>query len=158
MAQFAETRCFALRNLKSIVAKDGESYDSYMRCLVFLVPVHPLRAGLVGYWPFDGDVSDQSGVANDGELVGGTFVDTVPAALGGGQALSFEDPTEHVLIPANSSLNSSVFTLTMFVNDQGQFSNINRFTSRASDTRSKQASTWRLERSPFPITARVPAG
>ena len=67
--------------------------------LFFLCAVHPLRAGLVGYWPFDGDVSDQSGSANDGELVGGTFVDTVPTALGAGQALSFEDPTDHVLIP-----------------------------------------------------------
>jgi hypothetical protein len=107
---------------------------SFAVCLLMLAMIRPLNAGLVGYWPFDGDVFDQSGLGNDGELLGATFVNSVPSVLGAGQALSFEDPTEHVLIPADASLNSKIFTLSMFVNDQGQFSAINRFTSRTSDT------------------------
>ncbi len=91
-------------------------------------------AGLVGYWPFDGDVFDVSGLENHGELMGGTFVDDVPPVLTGGQALSFEDPLDHVFIEEHSSLNSNVFTLSMFINDQEQLDGIDRFTSRESDT------------------------
>ncbi len=94
----------------------------------------PSRADLVGYWNFDGNVLDHSGSGNDGDLVGGSYVNDVPPVLGAGQALSFEDMLEHVFIAADPSLDSNVFTLSMFINDRGQFSGINRFTSRESDT------------------------
>ncbi|MCA9167391.1 MAG: PEP-CTERM sorting domain-containing protein [Planctomycetales bacterium] len=92
------------------------------------------EAGLVGYWPFDGDVLDASGTGNDGELIGGAFTNSVPSVLGAGQSISFQDPTEYVLVDADPSLNSNQFTLSMFVNDQEQFDGINRLTSRQSDS------------------------
>ncbi len=94
----------------------------------------PLRAGLVGYWPFDGNAQDLSGKENHGTVMDAGFVNTVPTVLGAGQALNLESPEQHVLVPANPSLNSGIFTLSMFVNDKGQSSNINRFTSRTVDT------------------------
>lgn len=93
-----------------------------------------VRAELVGYWPFDGDTLDLSGTDNHGELMGGSFANNVPAVLGSGQSIRFEDPLEHVFVPADPSLNSRTFTLSMFINDQEQFDGINRFTSRQGDT------------------------
>jgi hypothetical protein len=55
-----------------------------------------LRADLVGYWNFDGNVLDQSGTGNDGELFDATYVDEVPPAIGSGQSLNFEFDTDHV--------------------------------------------------------------
>jgi hypothetical protein len=92
------------------------------------------RAELVGYWPFNGNSLDQSTLGNHGELFGGVYSNNVPAVLGAGQSLSFEDPFDHVFVDANESLNARTFTLSMFINDQGQFEGINRFTSRESDT------------------------
>ncbi len=48
----------------------------------------PLKADLVGYWPFDGDTKDKTSNSLDGELLGdAAFVDDVPAALGTGMSL-----------------------------------------------------------------------
>lgn len=94
----------------------------------------PLRADLVGYWGFDGNTDDQSDAGNHGELNGGAYVNSVPDVIGAGQALSFEDPLDHVFVEANESLNSSRFTWSMFVNDQEQFEAINRLASREGDS------------------------
>ncbi|MCA9196498.1 MAG: hypothetical protein KDA87_03130 [Planctomycetales bacterium] len=96
--------------------------------------VGSVQAQLVGYWNFDDNVLDISGTGNDGELMGAQYSADVPAVLGQGKSLEFGAPEEHVLIPASESLNSSIFTLSMFIKDGGQFSGINRLTSRAGDT------------------------
>lgn len=93
-----------------------------------------VSAQLVGYWNFDGHTVDLSGTGNDGELFGALYDDSVPSVIGSGQSLSFNVGSDHVLIPANTTLNSNAFTLSMFINDRGQTSGINRFTSREGDT------------------------
>ena len=62
------------------------------------------------------------------------FVDDVHDALGQGKSLSFEDPLQHVFVEASASLNSDVFTISMFIYDREQFSALNRLTSRQGDT------------------------
>ena len=42
-------------------------------CALMCVPVQSVHADLVGYWNFDGNVVDQSGTGNDGELVDATY-------------------------------------------------------------------------------------
>lgn len=91
-------------------------------------------AELVGYWNFDGNVFDHSGQENHGDLVDGSYENDVPSVLGAGQSLSFEDPLAHVFVDANDTLDSNVFTLSLFFNDRGQINGINRLTSRESDT------------------------
>ena len=101
-------------------------------CLLMSTTVY---GGLVGYWDFNRNVMDQSEQGNHGELVGASYVNDVPDALGVGQSLSFEDHGEHVFIAADPSLNSDVFTLSMFVNDQDQIDpGVSRLTSRQADS------------------------
>ncbi|MCA9214458.1 MAG: hypothetical protein KDB27_15410 [Planctomycetales bacterium] len=89
---------------------------------------------LVGYWNFDGNVEDHSGAGNDGELIDAVYSDNVPSVIGAGQSLDFSNDTDHVYIEADDSLDSDVFTLSLFVNDRGQVGAFERFTSRESDT------------------------
>lgn len=105
--------------------------------LILTLPALKTHAQLVGYWPFNGNTSDLSGQENDGVLFGGAYENDIPAVLGVGQSLSLNGPPEmndHVAIAGNPSLDSNVFTLSMFVNDRGQASGINRLTSRAGDS------------------------
>jgi len=54
---------------------------------VGLVLATGARAGLVAYYPLDGDTDDASGNANDATNVfGGGFIDDVPPQIGGGMA------------------------------------------------------------------------
>lgn len=92
------------------------------------------RADLVGHWNFDGNVADQSGYNNHGVLSGAVYSANVPAALGGGMSLDFAGGTNNVAVAANASLNSSTFTLGMFINNRGQASGINRLFSRGGDS------------------------
>lgn len=92
-----------------------------------------IPGGLVGYWNFDGNVVDQSGAGNHGTLVGASYSNDTPGG-GGGQSMAFDNATEHVLVAADASLNSSAFTISMFIKDRGQTSGINRITSREGDT------------------------
>ncbi len=92
------------------------------------------RADLVGHWNFDGNVADQSGYNNHGVLNGAVYSGNVPAALGGGSSLDFAGGTNSVAVPASASLNSATFTLSMFINDRGQASGINRLLSRGGDS------------------------
>jgi hypothetical protein len=103
--------------------------------LVALLGVHA-QAGLVGYWDFDGNVADQSPEGNHGTLTGATYDAQVPSAIGGGQSLRFDGDGDYVTVGADSSLNSNVFTLAFFVNQDGavQSGNYERLTSRGSDT------------------------
>jgi hypothetical protein len=93
----------------------------------------PLGADLVAYWDFDGNVLDQSGNGNDGELFDAVYVDSVPAVIGSGQSLNFEFDTDHVYIEADDSLDSQTFTISMFVYDRGQVGALERLTSREAD-------------------------
>ena len=93
----------------------------------------PREEALVGYWNFDGNVQDISGTGNHGLRVGATYSTNVPTAYASGQSLRFTSNSNHVYIRSDNSLNSSQFTLSMYVYDQGQSKNINRFTSRAGD-------------------------
>ena len=93
----------------------------------------PANAELVGYWNFDDNVDDQSGTGNDGELFDAVYDSNVPAAIGSGKSLSFEVDTDHVEIPADASLDSDIFTLSLFIYDKGQEGAYERFTSREGD-------------------------
>ena len=110
-----------------------------VRCVIWLVVCfgvsHSANAELVGWWNFDGNVDDHSGTGNDGELVDATYSDNVPAAIGSGQSISFENDEEHVFIEnADGTLDSETFTLAMFINDRGQEGALERLTSREGDT------------------------
>lgn len=87
--------------------------------------------GLVGYWNFDGNVTDQSGAGNHGSLQGASYTNDSP--LAGGQALDFNANTEHVLVSSGASLNSTIFTVSFYMKDRGQGGNVNRLMSRQSD-------------------------
>lgn len=90
---------------------------------------------LIGWWNFDGNVEDHSGMGNDGELVDATYDDNVPAAIGSGQSVSFESDEEHVFIEnADGVLDAETFTLSMFIYDRGQEGALERLTSREGDT------------------------
>jgi hypothetical protein len=115
----------AMKGLLRVLALCG----LLLACLVY-----EARGDLVGWWPFDGDALDMSGTGNDGELVGGAFDANVPAAIGGGMSLNFEANDEHVYIEASDTLDSDVFTLSMFIYDRGQAGAMERLTSRQSDT------------------------
>lgn len=94
-----------------------------------------LQAELVGYWNFDGNVDDLSGLENHGELIDAVYSDNVPDAIGFGQSLDFSFDTDHVFIAnENGDLDSEEFTLSMFIQDRGQFGAMERLTSREGDT------------------------
>ena len=94
-----------------------------------------LQADLVGYWNFDGNVDDQSGLDNHGELFDAVYSDNVPDAIGNGQSLEFSFDTDHVFIAnENGDLDSEEFTLSMFIHDRGQVGAMERLTSRQADT------------------------
>ncbi|MFP4058700.1 MAG: LamG-like jellyroll fold domain-containing protein [Candidatus Brocadiia bacterium] len=62
-------------------------------CAAFLLLVSPVgEAGLLGYWPFDGSLSDASGSGNDGAWSDGgpSYGADVPAPVGSGQSLRFD--------------------------------------------------------------------
>ena len=55
------------------------------------IALAPASAGLVGYWPLDGDFNDASGNGNDGIFFGGTaYTASVATAVGGGMAVEFD--------------------------------------------------------------------
>jgi hypothetical protein len=98
-------------------------------------------ADLVSYWTFDGDTQDQLGV-NHGIGVGAGFSGDVTPAVGFGNSLQLTGPGSHVNVPANPSLDSSVFTLSYWIKDPGQLdgggisasAGHNRVFSRGSDS------------------------
>jgi len=107
-------------------------------CATAFLTVHafsvPCQAELVGWWPFDGDVLDHSGKGNDGTLFGATYDDHFPAATGSGKSLNFAADSNRVRVKSNPSLNSNIFTLSMFIYDRGQCCAFERLTSRQSDS------------------------
>ena len=102
--------------------------------LVFWIASHDdsLRADLVGWWPFDEDLEDQSEKGNDGFLDSPLFDGDVPDAIADGTSLSL-DGTTGVEILEDPSLDSEVFTLSMFILDRGQTGPFSRLTSRETD-------------------------
>jgi hypothetical protein len=82
-------------------------------------------AQLVGYWPFDGDVLDYSGMNNHGTRFGGAFDPNVPGAINGGTSLllaggAANGAAQYVEVAPNASLNSAQFTLAYWFLDPGQ--------------------------------------
>ncbi len=102
--------------------------------LIASVLVSPSSAELVGYWNFDGNVDDQSGMGNDGELIDASYDNSFPPQIGSGQSISFENDADHVFVEADDSLDSEIFTLAMFIYDRGQVGALERLTSREGDT------------------------
>ena len=103
--------------------------------LVVTAPVGTLRGELIGYWNFDGNVDDHSGMDNNGELVDAQYSDNVPAAIGAGQSVDFQSDEEHVFVDNfDGTLDVEEFTLAMFVLDRGQVGALERLTSREGDT------------------------
>ena len=103
--------------------------------LVIAAPLETLRGELIGYWNFDGNVDDHSGMGNNGELVDAQYSDNVPAAIGAGQSVDFQSDEEHVFVDNfDGTLDVEEFTLAMFVLDRGQVGALERLTSREGDT------------------------
>ena len=69
-----------------------------LSAFLLLASTVTLQAELVGYWNFDGNVDDLSGLENHGELIDAVYSDDVPDAIGGGQSLDFSFDTDHVFI------------------------------------------------------------
>lgn len=80
------------------------------RCLVAFAAIilcalsATAQAALVGYWQFEGNANDSSGLGNHGTLQNGAgfFADD---PQGPGQSLNLAGGSQHVLVPHNSSLN-----------------------------------------------------
>ena len=76
-------------------------------------------AGLVGWWPFDGDAKDGSGAGRSGTVLAGAVFDAdKPAALTG-KSLKLGADKDGIRIPAHVDLNSDEFTLGYFINLKG---------------------------------------
>ena len=57
----------------------------------------------IGYWSFDGNVNDSSGLGHGGVLHGADFSDQVPEQIGGGQSLSFDGSNDYVSVAIDVS-------------------------------------------------------
>jgi hypothetical protein len=66
-----------------------------------------ITGGLIGHWSFDDGAdptNDDSGSGHDGDLIGEpTFTTTVPAAIGGGTALVFDDIDDYVEVQGDEN-------------------------------------------------------
>jgi hypothetical protein len=126
----------------------GRFFAALLTVSAVWLAASPCLAGLVGYWSFDGDVLDHSGLGNHGTLNGGAFSSDVPAAIGAGGSLRLQGgiangTAERVNVNANVSLNARYFTLAYWFKDPGQTTGSgttfgsqghNRFTGRQSFT------------------------
>lgn len=65
----------------------------------------------VGLWHFNGTADDESGLANNGSVVGS------PSTVAGrvGQALLFNGSTDYIDVPNNASLNSNIGTAALWI-------------------------------------------
>ena len=93
---------------------------------------------LVLHLDFDGSLEDQSPGGHDGEPLGEpAFENDAPASLGGGQSLRFHPgDADGVTIAASDDLDSDVFTLAYFANQDGAEqgnAGLERLTSRGGD-------------------------
>jgi len=52
----------------------------------------------IGYWSFDGNVNDTSGLGHGGVLHGADFSDQAPEQIGGGRSLSFDGSNDYVSV------------------------------------------------------------
>lgn len=89
--------CSSGRCRRSASAPDGTAADSGSAASGCV----PLPAGVVGWWPFDGDATDLIGDAH-GMLVGGARADAEGVV---GRALTLDGSDDYVEIPARSELN-----------------------------------------------------
>ena len=94
------------------------------------------EAGPVAYWAFDGSALDATGHGHDGTPNASVaYSPTVPAAIGAGTSLALNGGA-WVDVPADAALNSTAFTLTFWIDQDGatQNGNFERVTSRGSDS------------------------
>lgn len=104
-----------------------------------LVLCLPARAALVGHWSWDDTYADVSGNALGGSPNAQAALSTANPYLllaqGSGKSLQVNG-SAWVEAPANPALNSNVFTLAFWVNQNGvaQTGSYSRLTSRQSDT------------------------
>ena len=76
------------------------------------LPRQAMPAGILGYWPFDGDLTDQSGNGYDGEFYGnGGFSDDVAGAIGGGQSLDLTSGGHADVVVVDDGAGQTVFDL-----------------------------------------------
>ncbi len=85
----------------------------YPKSPVYITPVQPDPAGLVAYYPFDGNLKDSSGKGNNGTMV------REPTWVTGkiGQAMSFDGLRDFVEVPDSASLDiADALTMAAWVN------------------------------------------
>lgn len=73
-------------------------YLSFTFCLA-QIPTN----GLVGYWPFNGNANDVSGIGNNGSVIGAIL--TTDHLGNPNKAYSFDGINDYIIVPDNSSLN-----------------------------------------------------
>ncbi len=85
----------------------------YPKTPQFIVPVQPDKAGLIAYYPFDGNVKDSSGKGNDGTLV--REPKWVPGKTG--QAMDLDGMRDFVEVPDSASLDiADAITMAAWLN------------------------------------------
>jgi hypothetical protein len=81
--------------------------------LVAQVPSHVPTSGLVGWWPFNGNATDESGNGNNGTVSGATL--TADRAGNSNKAYSFDGVNDFIQVPHHSMLNSMPMTISFWV-------------------------------------------
>lgn len=102
----------------------------------------PSHAGLVAYYPLDGNFDDASGNGNNGTLVGGAAYDgNVPAVLGAGQSVAFDGMAGTYGNIQNSAATGGLalttlpsFSVSMWVNGDGTANSDDRVFSEGMTT------------------------
>ncbi len=114
----------------------------YSRCLLLaaltlmiaLRLANPAPADLVGYWKFNDNVLDYSGTGNDGTETNLAYNANVSEIIGYGKSGYFNNAAD-VTIAADATLDSDVFTLAYWINQDGAIQGgHDRVTSRTSNT------------------------
>lgn len=109
--------------------------NSFLAIAFTLLMHQTAWSDVVAYYDFDGDALDSSSMSNHGTLMGdATFSISTPDAIGGGQSLLLDGNSDYVVVNADSSLDSSVFSVSFWINSAAQNGQFERILSRTSDT------------------------
>lgn len=97
-----------------LIAKDGQNQDKTTK-IAYIVVDYDLSAGLLAYYPFNGNANDESENSNDGVVSGATL--TTDRLGNVNSAYSFDGVNDFIEVPHDNSLNinTNKFTLSSWV-------------------------------------------
>ncbi len=87
------------------------------------VPSYVPKNGLVGWWPFNGNATDESGNGNNGTVNGATLSADRDGKVN--SAYSFDGISNYIRILNSNNLNPSSFTISSWINPKSYASNVN---------------------------------